>query len=225
LVREIGVGFQAFFRLRRSRRASAGDGCAISANGRDEPIVMHQHDGRTTTPDLRTSTGNLAFSRRWREPLYVFAGPAWSYAIMLMLTIGSIAAFALIAHPSQPYARANVAVGEKPESRTPISLEPTDLAVRHDARSLSFSSAAQQLLLPVFAKICRSDRKSWCLARLRRGDRFAESSRLHRASPTVTRTGVTLFTTVAIFGLCMIAFAFFEEFLAFVCAPDAQRNG
>jgi MFS family permease len=144
--------------------------------------------------------------------LYGFAGPAWSYAIMLMLTIGSIAAFALIAHDSQPMPAANVAVGESLKAglrflwSQPILLSAMTL----DLFSVLFGGAAA--LLPVFAKILRVGPEGLGVLRAAPaiGSLIIGVYIAHR--PPFKRTGVTLFTTVAIFGLCMIAFALSRNF-------------
>ncbi len=144
--------------------------------------------------------------------LYGFAGPAWSYAIMLALTFGSIAAFVLITHESKPVAATDVGIGEslKVGLRFLWSQPVLLSAMTLDLFSVLFGGAAA--LLPVFAKILHVGpeglgvlRAAPAVGSLMMGIYIA-----HR--PPFRRAGVTLFTTVAIFGLCMIAFALSRNF-------------
>jgi MFS family permease len=144
--------------------------------------------------------------------LYGFAGPAWSYTIMLILTIGSIAAFVLIAHESQTMPAANIGVGESLKAglrflwSQPILLSAMTL----DLFSVLFGGAVA--LLPVFAKILQVGPEGLGVLRAAPaiGSLIIGVYIAHR--PPFRRTGATLFTTVAIFGLCMIAFALSRNF-------------
>ncbi|HEY8184243.1 MAG TPA: MFS transporter, partial [Thermoanaerobaculia bacterium] len=143
--------------------------------------------------------------------LYGFVGPAWSYAVMLILTVGSIAAFALITHESKPVA-ADVGVGESLKMglrflwRQPVLLSAMTL----DLFSVLFGGATA--LLPIFAKILRVGPEGLGVLRAAPaiGSLIIGIYIAHR--PPFRRAGVTLFTTVAVFGLCMIGFALSRNF-------------
>lgn len=143
--------------------------------------------------------------------LYGFVGPAWSYAVMLILTVGSIAAFALITHESKPVA-ADVGVGESLKMglrflwRQPVLLSAMTL----DLFSVLFGGATA--LLPIFAKILRVGPEGLGVLRAAPaiGSLIIGVYIAHR--PPFRRAGVTLFTTVAVFGLCMIGFALSRNF-------------
>src|SRR5207253_6161041 len=85
--------------------------------------------------------------------LYGFAGPAWSYAIVLAMTLASVAAFALISHEAQPLPAINIGVSESLKAglrflwRQPVLLSAMTL----DLFSVLFGGATA--LLPIFARI------------------------------------------------------------------------
>jgi MFS family permease len=144
--------------------------------------------------------------------LYGFAGPAWSYVIMLVLTVGSIAAFVLITHESKPPAATNAGVGESLKMglrflwSQPVLLSAMTL----DLFSVLFGGATA--LLPIFAKILRVGPEGLGVLRAAPaiGSLIIGIYIAHR--PPFRRAGVTLFTTVAVFGICMIAFALSRNF-------------
>lgn len=144
--------------------------------------------------------------------LYGFAGPAWSYAVVLLVTIASIAAFALITHQSQPMPAANVGVGESLQLGIrflwgqPVLLSAMTL----DLFSVLFGGATA--LLPIFAKILRAGPEGLGVLRAAPaiGSLMVGVYIAHR--PPFRRAGVTMLATVAIFGLCMIAFALSRNF-------------
>jgi MFS family permease len=143
--------------------------------------------------------------------LYGFVGPAWSYAVMLILTVGSIAAFVLITHESKPVA-ADIGVGESLKMglrflwRQPVLLSAMTL----DLFSVLFGGATA--LLPIFAKILRVGPEGLGVLRAAPaiGSLIIGVYIAHR--PPFRRAGMTLFTTVAVFGLCMIGFALSRNF-------------
>jgi len=144
--------------------------------------------------------------------LYGFAGPAWSYVVVLILTIASIAAFALIAYEAQPLPAANLGVGESLQAglrflwSQPVLLSAMTL----DLFSVLFGGATA--LLPVFAKILGVGPEGLGVLRAAPaiGSLLIGIYIAHR--PPFRRAGITLFATVAVFGLCMIAFALSRNF-------------
>jgi MFS family permease len=144
--------------------------------------------------------------------LYGFAGPAWSYAVVLVLTVGSIVAFIMIDHESKTIPDADLSVGESLKMglrflwSQPVLLSAMTL----DLFSVLFGGATA--LLPVFAKILRVGPEGLGVLRAAPaiGSLIIGIYIAHR--PPFRRAGVTLFTTVAVFGLCMIAFALSRNF-------------
>jgi MFS family permease len=144
--------------------------------------------------------------------LYGFAGPAWSYGVVLALTVASIATFALIVHEPQPLPAANLGVGESLQMglrflwSQPVLLSAMTL----DLFSVLFGGATA--LLPVFARILHVGPEGLGVLRAAPaiGSLIIGLYIAHR--PPFRRAGLTLLATVAIFGLCMIAFALSKNF-------------
>jgi MFS family permease len=144
--------------------------------------------------------------------LYGFAGPAWSYAVVLVLTVGSIVAFIMIDHESKTIPDADLSVGESLKMglrflwSQPVLLSAMTL----DLFSVLFGGATA--LLPIFAKILGVGPEGLGVLRAAPaiGSLIIGIYIAHR--PPFQRAGVTLFTTVAVFGLCMIAFALSRNF-------------
>ena len=144
--------------------------------------------------------------------LYGFAGPAWSYVVVLVLTIASIIAFALIAHESRPLAATDIGLSESLRVglrflwNQPVLLSAMTL----DLFSVLFGGATA--LLPVFAKILRVGPEGLGVLRAAPaiGSLVIGIYIAHR--PPFRRAGFTLFVTVAAFGVCMIAFALSRNF-------------
>ena len=144
--------------------------------------------------------------------LYGLAGPAWSYGVVLALTVASIVTFALIAHEAQPLPAANMGVGESLRLglrflwSQPVLLSAMTL----DLFSVLFGGATA--LLPVFAKILGAGPEGLGVLRAAPavGSLIIGIIIAHR--PPFKRAGVTLFATVAVFGICMIAFALSRNF-------------
>jgi MFS family permease len=144
--------------------------------------------------------------------LYGFAGPAWSYAVVLVLTVGSIVAFVMIDHESKTIPDTDLSVGESLKMglrflwSQPVLLSAMTL----DLFSVLFGGATA--LLPVFAKILHVGPEGLGVLRAAPaiGSLIIGIYIAHR--PPFRRAGVTLFTAVAVFGLCMIAFALSRDF-------------
>ena len=144
--------------------------------------------------------------------LYGFAGPAWSYAIVLAMTLASVAAFALISHEAQPLPAINIGVSESLKAglrflwRQPVLLSAMTL----DLFSVLFGGATA--LLPIFARILHVGPEGLGVLRAApaAGSLIIGIYIAHR--PPFRKAGLTLFITVAIFGLCMIAFALSTNF-------------
>jgi len=144
--------------------------------------------------------------------LYGFAGPAWSYVVVLVLTLASIVAFMLIAHPSQPPATADMGLSESLRIglrflwNQPVLLSAMTL----DLFSVLFGGATA--LLPVFAKILHVGPEGLGILRAAPaiGSLVIGIYIAHR--PPFKRAGLTLFAAVAAFGVCMIAFALSRNF-------------
>jgi MFS family permease len=144
--------------------------------------------------------------------LYGFVGPAWSYAVVLALTLASIAAFTLITHRVQPAAAGDISIGESLKIglrflwHQPVLLSAMTL----DLFSVLFGGATA--LLPIFAKLLHVGPEGLGVLRAAPaiGSLIIGIYIAHR--PPFKRAGVTLFAAVAAFGVCMIAFAMSRNF-------------
>jgi len=143
--------------------------------------------------------------------LYGFSGPALAYAVVAVLTAISLAGVALIAHDARPEPSGvnvieSVKIGLRFLFRQPVLLPAMTL----DLFSVLFGGAVA--LLPIFAERMHAGPQGLGLLRAApaAGSIFVGLWVAHR--PPMRRGGPTLFACVAIFGLCMIAFALSRSF-------------
>jgi MFS family permease len=144
--------------------------------------------------------------------LYGFAGPAGAYAVVTVLMIVALVAVARIRHRSETPPPSDMPVSESLKIgirfllRQPVVLGAMSL----DLFSVLFGGAVA--LLPIFARLLHVGPQG--LGALRAapavGSLIVGLYLAHR--PPFRRTGVTLFAAVALFGLCMIAFALSRSF-------------
>jgi len=145
--------------------------------------------------------------------LYGFAGAAAAYAIVCVFMAIAIVAIAWIRYAPQPAAaQQTISVGES----LAIGLrfvwnEPVVLAAMTlDLFAVLFGGAAA--LLPIFAHMLGAGPQGLGVLRAAPavGSFFMGLYLAHR--PPIRRAGATLFVTVAIFGVCIIAFALSTSF-------------
>jgi MFS family permease len=144
--------------------------------------------------------------------LYGFAGPAGAYAVVIALLVAAVVALLLIQHPSAAAPPSDIGIRESLTAglrflwHQPVVLGAMSL----DLFSVLFGGAVA--LLPIFARMLHVGPQG--LGALRAapavGSLMVGLFLAHR--PPFKRAGVTLFTSVAIFGLCMIAFALSRSF-------------
>lgn len=144
--------------------------------------------------------------------LYGFVGPAGAYAVVMVLFALSLVALVSIGHRSIPPPASEISIGESLQIglrflwHQPVVLAAMSL----DLFSVLFGGAVA--LLPIFARLLHAGPQG--LGALRAapaaGSLVVGLYLAHR--PPFKRTGVSLFSAVALFGLCMIAFAFSRNF-------------
>jgi MFS family permease len=144
--------------------------------------------------------------------LYGFAGAAAAYGVVCVFMAISIVAIAWIRHDARPAVRNDVPVGES--LRVGLRFvwnEPVVLAAMTlDLFAVLFGGAAA--LLPIFARMLGAGPQGLGVLRAAPavGSFFMGVYLAHR--PPIRRAGLTLFTTVAAFGVCMIVFALSRNF-------------
>ena len=144
--------------------------------------------------------------------LYGFAGAAAAYSVVCIFMAISIVAIAWIGYESKPKEQDSISVGES----LAIGLrfvwnEPVVLAAMTlDLFAVLFGGAAA--LLPIFARMLGAGPQGLGVLRAAPaiGSFIMGLYLAHR--PPIRRAGLTLFVTVAIFGLCIIAFAISKNF-------------
>jgi len=144
--------------------------------------------------------------------LYGFSGPALAYGIVAILTTVALLGVAFITHEAKPIEPSDVRVAESVKIglrflwRQPVLLPAMTL----DLFSVLFGGATA--LLPVFAKLLGVGPEGLGVLRAApaAGSIVVGLWVAHR--PPMRRAGPSLFAAVAIFGLCMIAFALSRNF-------------
>ena len=143
--------------------------------------------------------------------LYGFRGPALAYAVVSVLTAVSLAGVAFIRHdarpePSQTNVVESVKLGLRFLFRQPVLLPAMTL----DLFSVLFGGATA--MLPIFAERMHAGPQGLGLLRAApaAGSIVVGLWVAHR--PPMRRAGPTLFWCVALFGLCIIAFALSRNF-------------
>ena len=144
--------------------------------------------------------------------LYGFAGPAAAYGVVCVFMMISLAAMAWIRHDEQPRGQQDIPVGES--LRIGLRFvwnEPVVLAAMTlDLFAVLFGGAAA--LLPIFARMLGAGPEGLGVLRAAPaiGSFFVGVYLAHR--PPFRRAGITLFVCVAMFGMCIIAFALSRNF-------------
>jgi MFS family permease len=144
--------------------------------------------------------------------LYGFGGAATAYAVVCVFMAISIVAFAWIEHEARTLEAHDVSVSES--LRTGLQFvwnEPVVLAAMTlDLFAVLFGGAAA--LRPIFARMLGSGPEGLGVLRAAPaiGSFFMGIYLAHR--PPIRRAGVTLFASVAVFGVCIIAFALSRNF-------------
>jgi MFS family permease len=144
--------------------------------------------------------------------LYGFAGPAAAYAVVCVFMAISIVAIAWIRYEAPPRERQDITISES----LAIGLrfvwnEPVVLAAMTlDLFAVLFGGAAA--LLPIFAHMLGAGPQGLGVLRAAPavGSFFMGLYLAHRSA--IRRAGLTLFVTVGVFGLCIIAFALSTNF-------------
>jgi MFS family permease len=143
--------------------------------------------------------------------LYGFRGPALAYAVVSAITAVSLIGVALIGHTSRPAPSdtsvvESVKIGLRFLFRQPVLLPAMTL----DLFSVLFGGATA--LLPIFAERMHAGPQGLGLLRAAPAAGSIVVGLWMAYRPPMRRAGRTLFTCVAIFGLCMIAFALSRNF-------------
>ncbi len=143
--------------------------------------------------------------------LYGFSGPALAYAVVSVLTALSLLGFTLIRHDARPEPSGSsvvesVKLGLRFLFRQPVLLPAMTL----DLFSVLFGGATA--MLPIFAERMHAGPQGLGLLRAAPalGSIIVGLWVAHR--PPMRRAGPTLFSCVALFGLCIIAFALSRNF-------------
>lgn len=143
--------------------------------------------------------------------LYGFAGPAAAYATVSVFFAASLLALASIRSVARPVAqeisvRESLRVGLRFVWREPTILASMTL----DLFAVLFGGAAA--LLPIFAQMLRAGPEGLGVLRAAPavGSLIIGIALAHR--PPFRRSGITLFSAVSAFGICMIAFAVSRNF-------------
>ncbi len=161
----------------------------------------------------RTSTWHFAavFGPAIGGVLYGFAGPAAAYATVVVFMCASLAAIGSVRHDVRPAAQ-EMTVGES--LRIGLRFvwnEPVILAAMTlDLFAVLFGGATA--LLPIFARMLGTGPQGLGVLRAAPavGSFVTGIFLAHR--PPFRRAGVTLFTAVAAFGICIIGFALSRDF-------------
>jgi len=144
--------------------------------------------------------------------LYGFAGAAAAYGVVCVFMAVSIVAIMWIRHDARPAPQNDISVGESLRIGLRFVFnEPVVLsAMTLDLFAVLFGGAAA--LLPIFARMLGAGPEGLGVLRAAPavGSFFTGVYLAHR--PPIRRAGRTLFATVAIFGLCIIAFALSRSF-------------
>ena len=144
--------------------------------------------------------------------LYGFAGPAAAYAVVCAFMAVSLVAMAWIEHEARPLPADDVSVGES--LRIGLRFvwnEPVVLAAMSlDLFAVLFGGAVA--LLPIFTRMLGAGPEGLGILRAAPaiGSFLMGIYLAHR--PPIRRAGVTLFASVALFGVCIIAFAVSRNF-------------
>ena len=145
--------------------------------------------------------------------LYGFSGPTLAYEIDVALLAISLIGLWLITHRSRPStASDDISVGESLQIgirfvwSNPVILAAMSL----DLFSVLFGGATA--LLPIFAQLLGSGPQGLGLLRAAPAIGSVVIGVLLAHRPPMKRAGVTLFSAVAAFGVCMIAFALSRNF-------------
>lgn len=144
--------------------------------------------------------------------LYGFGGAALAYEVVLVMFAGAIVFLLLISHQSEPRAASGDSVAESLKVGLRfLRAQPVLLsAMTLDLFSVLFGGATA--LLPIFARLLGAGPQGLGLLRAApaAGSLLIGLFLAHR--PPLRRAGVALFSSVALFGLTMIAFALSRNF-------------
>jgi len=144
--------------------------------------------------------------------LYGFAGAAFAYGTVCVFMAASIVAMAAIRHTARPAVIEEMTVGESLRIGLRfVWKEPVVLsAMTLDLFAVLFGGAVA--LLPIFARMLGAGPEGLGILRAAPaiGSFFTGVYLAHR--PPFRRAGMTLFVSVAAFGICIIAFALSRNF-------------
>lgn len=145
--------------------------------------------------------------------IYGFAGPAVAYATVSVLMVFAVLAIWVVRHDSRPQqTQEEMPVGESVRIGIRFLIgQPVLLgAMTLDLFSVLFGGATA--LLPIFAKLLGAGPEGLGVLRAApaAGSLITGIVIAHR--PPMKRTGFALFSAVALFGMCMIAFALSRNF-------------
>ncbi len=144
--------------------------------------------------------------------VYGFAGAAVAYAgvtVLMMLALGSLW---LVTHNVRPEHTADMPIGESLRIglRFLFSKKVLLAAMSLDLFSVLFGGAVA--LLPIFAKLLQVGPQGLGVLRAAPAAGSLVTGIIVAHRPPMRRNGVVLFSSVAIFGICMIAFALSRNF-------------
>ena len=144
--------------------------------------------------------------------IYGFAGAAVAYAVVTVMMALSLASLWLIKHDSRPQTGEPVPIGESLSIglRFLFSQRILLAAMTLDLFSVLFGGAVA--LLPIFAHLLGAGPKGLGMLRAAPAVGALVTSLLAAHRPPMRRAGASLFASVAIFGLTMIAFAISRNF-------------
>ncbi|MEA2571735.1 MAG: hypothetical protein QOI24_3736 [Acidobacteriota bacterium] len=144
--------------------------------------------------------------------LYGFAGPAMTYAIVVVLMTIALGTLAIIKHESRALPPSDLSVGESVGTgiRFILGQQVVLAAMTLDLFSVLFGGATA--LLPIFARILKAGPQGLGMLRAAPavGSLLMGIYLAHR--PPMKRAGVTLLCAVALFGLTIIGFGLSTNF-------------
>jgi MFS family permease len=180
---------------------------ALSAEVLPRELYPNAVAWRTSTWHLAAVAGPAAGGL-----LYGFSGPALAYgAVIVAMTTGLLILISL-AHRTRPVVTENVPIGEslKTGIRFVISEQILLAAMTLDLFAVLFGGAVA--LLPAFAKLLASGPEGLGVLRAAPAIGSIVTGIVVAHRPPMRKAGIALFTSVAGFGVCIIAFALSRMF-------------
>lgn len=144
--------------------------------------------------------------------IYGFAGAAAAYVVVTVLMAAAVVALWFVTHNVTPQHTAGMGIGESLRVGFQFLLSQRVLlaAMSLDLFSVLFGGATA--LLPIFAALMHAGPQGLGILRAAPAAGSLVTSVIVAHRPPMRRNGVTLFAAVAVFGICMIAFAVSRNF-------------